>query len=323
MRRFLSTLIVLCAVVLMLSVRPPFSQSVEPGDAGAAKTDARLAAKPAEVDAAEGASSVVEDAVPERLGERGRSICPLLDPVAVANGLPPVFFARLIWQESRFRDDAISPKGAQGIAQFMPGTAALRGLDDPFEPKSALAASGAFLADLRREFGNLGLAAAAYNAGEQRVRDWLAGRRAALPLETQNYVLIITGRSPEEWRDGAEGEPAMFSAGDEAATACQRLALTLAGLPDKPEDLAPSAPWGVQIAGGFSRSRTLAAFERTRRRYSSIIGEMRPILLHARDRGRGRRMLHQARIGAQTRADAERLCNRLRLAGGACIVLRN
>src|SRR5690606_41926809 len=61
--------------------------------------------------------------------------------------------------------NAVSYKGAQGIAQFMPGTAEERGLADPFEPKSAIGHSASLLTDLRREFGNFGLAAAAYNAG--------------------------------------------------------------------------------------------------------------------------------------------------------------
>ena len=67
----------------------------------------------------------------------------------------------------------VTQPGAQGIAQFMPGTARRRGLDDPFDAKKALAASAAYLAELRTSFGNLGLAAAAYNAGEgKRMRSW-------------------------------------------------------------------------------------------------------------------------------------------------------
>jgi hypothetical protein len=108
-------------------------------------------------------------------------------------------FVRLIWKESRFNPSAVSPKGAQGIAQFMPATAADRGLDDPFEPKSAIVHSASLLADLRQEFGNFGLAAAAYNAGAERVRGWLAGN-SGLPYETQAYVEFVTGRAAEEWK---------------------------------------------------------------------------------------------------------------------------
>jgi soluble lytic murein transglycosylase-like protein len=80
----------------------------------------------------------------------------------------------------------------------MPATASRRSLADPFDPNEATAQSAKLLRDLRREFGNLGLAAAAYNAGPGRVRDWLAGRRG-LPRETDAYVRIITGQSPEQW----------------------------------------------------------------------------------------------------------------------------
>jgi hypothetical protein len=69
---------------------------------------------------------------------------------------------------------------------------------EPFDPTEALPKSGEFLAELRAEFGNLGLAAAAYNAGPQRVRDFLAGARD-LPMETRNYVRSITGRSVGDW----------------------------------------------------------------------------------------------------------------------------
>ena len=106
--------------------------------------------------------------------------------------MPLEFFARVIWQESRFRSDAVGPvtrsgERAQGIAQFMPRTAAERGLLDPFDPVQALPKSAEFLRELRAEFGNLGLAAAAYNAGPQRLRDYLAGR-GGMPAETRGYV---------------------------------------------------------------------------------------------------------------------------------------
>ncbi len=132
-----------------------------------------------------------------------RPVCQLIDAAALANGLPTSFFARVIWQESRFQADVVGPltrsgEHAEGIAQFMPGTAAEQGLYEPFNPVEALPKSGAFLAELRAEFGNLGLAAAAYNAGPQRVRDFLAGSRG-LPLETRNYVLAITGLPVEDW----------------------------------------------------------------------------------------------------------------------------
>ena len=88
------------------------------------------------------------------------SICDALAAAAGENDLPVDFFARLIWQESRFDPTAVSRAGAQGVAQFMPATASARGLADPFDPIEAIAHSAKLLRDLRREFGNLGLAAA-------------------------------------------------------------------------------------------------------------------------------------------------------------------
>jgi hypothetical protein len=131
------------------------------------------------------------------------TICVLVEEAAQAHGLPLEFFARLIWRESRFNPGAVGPttrngRRAQGIAQFMPGTVKERGAFDPFDPVAALPKSAQFLRDLRAQFGNLGLAAAAYNAGPKRVRDWLAGR-SSLPGQTRNYVSAVTRRSADDW----------------------------------------------------------------------------------------------------------------------------
>jgi hypothetical protein len=126
-------------------------------------------------------------------------VCGTLLTSAQNNGLPVAFFADLIWQESRLRDTALSPKGAMGIAQFMPEVAAKSGVANPFDPSQALPASAKLLRDLFDQFGNLGYVAAAYNAGPSRVLDWVE-RGRALPRETRDYVLDITGRSVEAWR---------------------------------------------------------------------------------------------------------------------------
>jgi len=125
-------------------------------------------------------------------------LCGLLTAAAEANAVPEEFFIRLIWAESRFDPNAVSPVGAQGIAQFMPYTAKERGLDAPFEPEQALPASASFLKALHDRFGHWGLAAMAYNAGPNRVDGFLGG--GFLPSETRNYVYVITGRSAEFWR---------------------------------------------------------------------------------------------------------------------------
>jgi soluble lytic murein transglycosylase-like protein len=126
-------------------------------------------------------------------------VCQALASAAEVNDVPTPFFIRLIWQESGFRQNIISPAGAIGVAQFMPTTAAENGLDDPFNPLQAVRASARLLRDLIKQFGNVGLAAAAYNAGPRRVQDWL-DKRGRLPQETQDYVEHITGKKAEQWK---------------------------------------------------------------------------------------------------------------------------
>ena len=145
-----------------------------------------------------GARGAYADAGPETDNALA-TLCGIVEASAKTEGLPIAFFTKLIWRESSFRPTAVSPAGAQGVAQFMPGTASERGLVDPFDPASAIPASAKFLGELKRRFGNLGLAAAAYNAGQTAVGNWLAGK-GSLPFETQDYVLAITGRDAEDWR---------------------------------------------------------------------------------------------------------------------------
>jgi hypothetical protein len=163
-------------------------------------------------------------------------ICQMLESAAQANHLPVEFLVRLIWQESRFRPDAVGPitrtgERAQGIAQFMSSTAAERHLLQPFDPMEALPKSAEFLAELRDEFGNLGLAAAAYNAGPQRVREFIAGSRH-LPLETQNYVLAVTGHPVDDWLKPVD--PGAIQGTDRAVVPCRDFAASLGEEPNGP-----------------------------------------------------------------------------------------
>ncbi len=253
--------------------------------------------------------------------------CLLVESAAQGHNLPVEFFARVIWQESRFNADAIGPltrsgKRAQGIAQFMPGTAAERGLLDPFDPVQALPKAAGFLRDLRREFGNLGLAAAAYNAGPGRVRDWLAGERS-LPAETRRYVWAITGRTAEAWRNSADGK------NTRSRVDCDTLMAQLETAPntfvaalERRVREAERKPWGVQLAASFSRANALRRYARLIRLFDSVIGDRDPIVLHHIDRSRGTRPLYQIRVGAATRNEADRLCGHIRRHDGACLVLR-
>jgi hypothetical protein len=253
-------------------------------------------------------------------------VCPIMQQQAESRGLPPMPFVRLIWKESRFNPQAVSPKGAQGIAQFMPGTAEERGLQDPFEPKSAIVHSASLLADLHREFGNFGLAAAAYNAGAERVRAWLSGS-SGLPWETQNYVQFITGRAAEEWKlEETELPEALRTAGAAVLESCRALAPLVVRAVYETEPLTASGawrPWGVHVSTSFSKAKALAQFGRLKRAHQALLGDREPFVLPDRNLSRGRRSLYMVQIGADSRADAEKLCKLLRSEGGACIVQKN
>ena len=271
--------------------------------------------------------------------DTGEAICLMVESAARSHELPLEFFARVIWQESRFRSDAVGPltrsgKRAQGIAQFMPGTANERRLLDPFDPVQALPKSAEFLAELRRQFGNLGLAAAAYNAGPKRVQDWLDGT-GTMPAETRNYVRAITGSAIEEWAAAQQGGT-QEGANDRQTpdqmpnTSCRSLMVLLKEAPnpfitqlETRVKFGADRPWGVQLAAGFDRNRALSIYAHIMDRLGTVIGDHDPTILGKIWRSRGTRTFYQVRIGTDTRSAADDLCGRIRHARAACLVLRN
>jgi hypothetical protein len=252
-------------------------------------------------------------------------VCGLMQTHAEANKLPVEFFTRLIWRESFFNDQAVSPAGAEGIAQFMPGTAKLRGLKDSFDYREALPASANYLAALRDQFGNLGLAAAAYNAGEDAVARWLSGQRSSLPEETQDYVLAITGADVHDWKnpDTRLKIPDLGGTKDFPAT-CQAIVMrekspASAGGVRR----APRKPWGAQLAGGFSEAKTLKSFSRIKVQFGDLLKNELPMVVRKKDLSRGRKRVVRVMIGRNSRVEAENLCAKLRSAGAACVVAKN
>lgn len=103
-------------------------------------------------------------------------------------GVPPALMAGQLMAESGFDPNAGSPAGAQGIAQFMPSTAAAYGLANPYDPVAAIDAQGHLMSDLLRQFGSPELALAAYNAGPAPVE---ACHCIPPYPETQAYVTRI------------------------------------------------------------------------------------------------------------------------------------
>jgi hypothetical protein len=311
-------------------------------------------------------------------------LCDTLASAAQSNDLPVAFLLRLIWQESRFIASAVSRAGAQGLAQFMPATAAAHGLGDPFDPLQALPASARFLNALRKEFGNLGLAAAAYNAGSGRIREWIE-KRGKLPKETRDYVLNITGHAAEQWVGGTPDNPrykiprrapCRYMLSDEEIAAADaptpsapatdarssvnivrmKIADRVTGkLTDRVEaritvkrtakisDRAkakiadksklaetvkaktpPAAgkSWNIQLAGNWSESKALAAFEGVRKKNPAMLGGRKPLIVRKRLAGKGA-VMKNIQIAMATREGAEQLCSKLKGAGNACVVTRN
>ncbi len=243
-----------------------------------------------------------------------QSVCLLLESAAHSNGLPVEFFVRLIWRESRFRPTAVGPstrrgKHALGIAQFMPATAAERRLLDPFNPIEALPKAAEFLKDLRSEFGNLGLAAAAYNAGPARVHAWMAGT-ASMPTQTRAYVEAITGSPIDAWAASRD-----FEVKSEAGVTCLKLMAKLEQAPttflaalQQHVVMGVLQPWGAILAANKSRSEILDRYAALQQRFAAVLTGRDPIVL---ERRLGSLPRYQVRVGADSRAAANDVCKRI------------
>jgi soluble lytic murein transglycosylase-like protein len=108
---------------------------------------------------------------------------------AVRKRLDPLLVKAMIYVESRENPNAISPKGAMGLMQLMPGTARALGVEDPFRPGDNIRGGVQYLADMVERFrGRLDLALAAYNAGPGAVEKY--GGLPPYP-ETRDYVTRV------------------------------------------------------------------------------------------------------------------------------------
>jgi hypothetical protein len=321
---------------MVLGKRPPISSLVLATTLAAALHPARAQVSEAEIGGLDGTQSADSAAVldagtvqtnadqllakPTEL----RSLCQALASAAARNGLPFEFFSRIIWQESRFKSGAVGPvtrggERAQGIAQFMPATALERSLRDPFDPFEALPKSAEFLRELQTQFGNLGLAAAAYNAGPQRVRDWLGGKRT-LPSETQAYVQIVTGHSAQEWK---LPKPTVLAVAVPAEMSC----IESAKLMQKPQLLvvvSPSRPeWVAQLIGNSSETAALSQFRQMQGKLRHVLGSYEPTIVRTTIKAVTAPIWVRVRIEFGTRGAAESLCAKLEAAGEPCLVQRN
>jgi len=113
-----------------------------------------------------------------------------LNEVASMAGVSPVLLEALVWEESRWNPKAVSPKGAIGLSQLMPGTAEELGVD-PHDPLANLAGGARYLKMQLDRFGDLELALAAYCAGPKKV---VAARGVPAIPEVRTYIDSIIGR---------------------------------------------------------------------------------------------------------------------------------
>jgi hypothetical protein len=209
----------------------------------------------------------------------------------------------------------------------MPGTARWRGLNNPFDVIAALKASASYLGDLRNRFGNLGLAAAAYNAGPQRVQAWLLAR-SGLPKETRHYVQIITGHSAEEWSGGTAHANLVLPQPVPCKDVAQSINSQTPVRSDFSSEKMPAIStsqgnpgWGVQLIGSSSQVSALASFRQLQKAHNNLLETRQPFVIQSKVGTNG--FWYRVRVATETRGEAEKLCSGLRAAGGSCLVQRN
>jgi Transglycosylase SLT domain len=300
------------------SANAPAGQNQLSQNSPAAQNQPAPTHKPTDEPAKNSVASVPEK---QNIAPSAEDICRAIEKDAAENELPVEFLARVIWQESRFNARAVSPKGALGIAQFMPQTADFRGVADPFDPIEALKDSASYLHDLRAQFGNLGLAAAAYNAGPRRVSAWLTGKRS-LPSETRNYVAIVTGWPADKWAFASA--PKISETTIPQGIPCTRLANVILAPKSEQQRIATYMPrWGMQLTAGFTESEAWALYRSIEKQYAALIGDRAPIVVPRRNVNFGNAMRYNIRISDDNKAYLEQLCAKLIRVGGACLVLSN
>jgi soluble lytic murein transglycosylase-like protein len=139
--------------------------------------------------------------------DREQTLVPLIDKIATENAVDPLLVRAVMRVESDFQADARSPKGATGLMQLMPATAAYYGVDDIYDIEQNIRGGVLFLRHLQDRYGDdLKTLLAAYNAGETQVDR--AGGTVPGFLETQQYVVDVLHHYSK--RGGLANAPAVL-----------------------------------------------------------------------------------------------------------------
>ncbi|MFZ2102761.1 MAG: lytic transglycosylase domain-containing protein [Oricola sp.] len=249
-----------------------------------------------------------------------QKICDLISASANETGLPAPFLARLIWKESRFDPGAVARTGEQGIAQLLPGIAFKRGVRDAFDPEEAIPALAKYLAELRDQHGNIGMAATAWETGDRKFSQWYE-KGGYLPIRTEDYILAVLGELPLVYR-GAPAAAVTVKPLEEGRSfdqSCRAIPslgdAILLGDIDRPA-------WGAQLAGNFNRNKAIAQWELLQQAYPALLGNLEPSIFTARTHI-GRNRMYVVQVGAESQAQAEAFCAKVRAQGGACLTVRN
>lgn len=262
---------------------------------------------------ASGMPGVLAQSQPQEPMEQ--AICRLVETAAKGHDLPVAPFTRLIWRESSLAGTAESHAGSAGLVPAMPKTAGPSAAPVPFDPEAAIPAAARHLVGLRDRFGNLGLAAAGYSAGPDAVARWLEGG-PGLPEPTQDYVRFVSGRAVEDWRAGPSAVAPRETAGCPA---------TVSGIRANAPSLMEGAyaPYGVQLSGNTTKESAIRSYQDVAARFPALLGDQATLVVGSSLPSRGRGAYYRVRLPAPDGRSASAFCERLRQAGGTCIVLRN
>ena len=199
LNKFAALLIVIAAPMAAAAqqrpLSPPERAPVPLTSSDVEKARAEEAAKK-QPEAPAGGATVIKvpaAALGHHISSGNASIDAMVYEAASRNGLDPCLILSVMKAESGFRRMAVSPKGASGLMQLMPATAARFGVKNIFDPRENVLAGSVYLRWLLNRFnGDVRLALAGYNAGEGAVEFY--GLRIPPFAETQNYVRTIYGR---------------------------------------------------------------------------------------------------------------------------------